>query len=98
LIIIEKSFNIYDIYLKKRIKKHLAGECSGVFLILQTHPTNQYFIIDTKKEIINITPTPNPLWGGKIVYHIDYEFINKIGGLDNMKNNLSDFYFSKLGL
>ncbi len=86
--------NGYDMK-ETKVKRAISD---GNYFLWILIPTNQYFIIDTKKEIINITPTPNPLWGGKVVYHIDYEFINKIGGLGDMKNNLSDFYFSKLGL
>lgn len=78
----------------KHAEKFFGGQVKIEF---KTQFTNNK-IVDLIKEIINITPTPNPLWGGKVVYHIDYEFINKIGGLGDMKNNLSDFYFSKLGL
>lgn len=70
----------------------------GVYFLWILIPTNEYFIIDTKKDIVNIIPTPNPLWGGKIVYHIGYDFISKIGGLGKMNQGLSSFFVSKLGL
>ena len=61
-------------------------------------PTNEYFIIDPSKELNTISPKPNPLWGGKMVYHIDYEFIDKIGGLGKIKDSLSGMYMKKLGI
>ena len=86
--------NGYDM---KETKVNRAIQEGNYFLWILI-PTNEYFIINAKKDIVNIKPTPNPLWGGKIVYHIDYDFINKIGGLGNMKEELSNFYISKLGL
>jgi hypothetical protein len=86
--------NGYDM---KEAKVNRAIE-NGTYFLWILIPTNEYFIINTKKEIINITPAPNPSWGGKSVYHIDYNFINRIGGLGNMKSKLNDFYLTKLGL
>ena len=86
--------NGYDM---KEAKVNRAIE-NGTYFLWILIPTNEYFIINTKKEIINITPAPNPLWGGKSVYHIDYNFINRIGGVGNMKSKLNDFYLTKLGL
>jgi len=61
-------------------------------------PTNEYFIINPSIELGTMQPKPNPLWGGKMVYHIDYTFIDKIGGLGKIKDSLSDTYFKKLGI
>jgi hypothetical protein len=59
-------------------------------------PENKYFIIEPKNEMQNLLPIANPLWGGKLVYHIDQNFIKKIGGYKNMKGDLDEFYVSKL--
>ncbi len=61
-------------------------------------PANKYFIINAQKEMSNLTPIPNPFWGGKIAYHIDQNFISSIGDYSSMSDELSDVYCKKLGL
>lgn len=78
---------------ESKVKRAIS---EGYYFLWVLIPTNEYFIINAKKEIVNLSPRPNPLWGGKLVYHIDHEFIKKIGGLADMKKELSTFYFSKL--
>jgi hypothetical protein len=62
-------------------------------------PTNEYFLIDAKNELNNLIAIPNPLWGGKMVYHIDYRFIHQIGGLGKISEPaLLESTLFKLGL
>ena len=89
--IISRGYDMKEGKVKRAIQE------DNIFLWILI-PTNQYFIIDSRKELTNLSPIPNPLWGGKMVYHIDYDFIAKNGGLCLMNEPFSDEYILKLGV
>jgi hypothetical protein len=86
--------NGYDMKAGK-VKRAISERNYFLWILI---PTNEYFIIDPSTELNKISPIPNHLWGGKMVYHIDYELIDKIGGLGKIKDSLSDIYMNKLDI
>jgi len=68
---------------------------NGLFLWVII-PNDEFFIIDPKADMKNISPTPNPLWGGKLVYHITQDFIKSIGGYHKMIAPLNEININKL--
>ena len=48
--------------------------------------------------MLELKPVSNPLWGGKMVYHINDQFIEGIGGYKEMRVDLDKIYLSKFGL
>lgn len=84
-------------YDMKETKVKRAIESGHLFLWVII-PNNEYFIVAPSLEMKDKKPQPNPLWGGKMVYHIDQNFIKDIGGYSKMEDKLSDNCMRKLGL
>lgn len=61
-------------------------------------PNNEFFIINPQKEMNDMKPQANPLWWGKMVYHISQSFIENIGWYSKMNEDINDLYLSKLWL
>jgi len=76
-----------------KVKRAIKDDSYFLWIII---PNNEFFIIRPKDDMINMKTQSNPLWGGKIVYHITKDFINSIGGYWKMNEDLSEFYISKL--
>ena len=88
---LKNGYDMKDTKVQRAIK-------NGNYFLWVIIPNNEFFIIDPKKEMVNIKPQPNPLWGGKMVYHISQEFIKNIGGYSKMNENINSKYISKLNL
>src|SRR3989344_2268216 len=84
---LKNGYDMKDTKVQRAIKN---GNCFLWVII----PNDEFFIIDPQKEMTNIKTQPNPLWGGKMVYHISQEFIKNIGGYSKMNENISSKYIS----
>lgn len=60
-------------------------------------PEDSYFVIDPAIVLKNIKPMTNPLWGGKLVYRLPKEEIQKIG-MFNMAEEIPKSLYGMLGL
>lgn len=88
---LRNGYDMKDTKVQRAIK-------NGNYFLWVIIPNDEFFIIDPQKEMVGIKTQPNPLWGGKIVYHISQEFIKNIGGYSKMNEGINDNYVSKLNL
>lgn len=65
-------------YDMKESKVKRAVEKGHLFLWI-LFPEDEYFVIDPARELKGIEPMTNPLWGGKLVYRLKNERLEKIG-------------------
>ena len=84
----------YDMKVTK-VKRAINNDSYFLWVII---PEDAFFILRPRMDMTNILPRTNPLWGGKMVYHISQQFILNIGGYSKMKDDLSDAVIAKLGL
>ncbi len=84
----------YDMKVTK-VKRAINNDSYFLWVII---PEHAFFILRPRMDMTNILPKANPLWGGKMVYHISQQFILNIGGYSKMKDNFIDTIIAKLGL
>ena len=77
--------------------KVTRAEKNGHLFLWVIIPDDIFFIIEPGKDLKGISPTPNHLWGGKLVYHLPKERLNKIG-MYNMVDEIPKDLYAVLGL
>lgn len=86
-----KGYDMKETKVKRAIK-------DGNLFLWVIVPKDEYFIIDPQSEMSLLKPEANPLWGGKIVYHISQQFIEKVGGYSKMIDKIPNNFIKKLKL
>ena len=86
-----KGYDMKETKVKRAIK-------DGNLFLWVIVPKDEYFIIDPRGEMSALKPEPNPLWGGKAVYHISQQFIEEIGGYSKMIDKIPSKFIKKLKL
>ncbi len=89
--VLKSGYDMKDTKVQRAIK-------NGSYFLWVIIPNDEFFIINPQKEMIGMPTQSNPLWGGKMVYHISNKFIEDIGGYSKMSESINNIYTSKLNI